>query len=269
MLRTRVISAIVLVLVLGALLYFGGLLWWVLLLFISILAYHEYCRAAMKKEGEDYSSGLPEILGVFCIIAYYAVLLLSPKGENLLGVIMVSVLLFMAGFVAFYPRYDLIPVIEASFGILYAPVMLSFLFPLRTGEKGIRGILLVVVSSWISDTFAYFTGRLFGRHKLSPLLSPGKSVEGAIGGVIFAALFGWLLALVTSEPPAFFALTAAFGAVISQMGDLFASGIKRAKGIKDFGNVIPGHGGILDRFDSVIMVSPVIYVMLSFFKDRI
>ncbi len=266
MLRTRVMSAIVLVLVLGALLYFGGLLWWVLLLFISFLAYHEYCRAMMKKEGEECSAAFPEILGVLCIVAYYAVLLMAPEGGHLLFVILGSVLMFMAVFVIFYPKFDLLPVIEALFGILYAPFMLSFLYLLRIRDEGITGILLVVVSSWISDTFAYFTGRLFGRHKLSPILSPGKSVEGAVGGVVFAAVFGWLLAVIASETPAFFALAAGFGAVISQIGDLFASGIKRSKGIKDFGDIIPGHGGILDRFDSVIMAAPVIYLMFNIFR---
>ena len=112
---------------------------------------------------------------------------------------------------------------------------------------------------------------LFGKHKLAPVLSPKKSIEGAVGGVVGAALLGAIYGaavnsyMVMNNASLLFAIICAVGAVISQFGDLIASGIKRQHGIKDYGKLIPGHGGILDRFDSVIFTAPLIYALLFAF----
>ncbi len=263
MLKVRVFSAVILVLVLGSLLYFGGLLWWVLLLFVSFFGYHEYCRA-MSGSVKEYSADAPERLGYACSFLYYLVLLLDTRGDHLLFVVLGTILLYMVIFVALFPSYDFIRIAAASFGFFYIPFMLSFLFLLRMEENGFTKVLIVVISSWICDTFAYFSGMLFGRHKLSPVLSPAKSVEGAVGGVFFSIVFGSLLGLVSGNSMLTYAVLTGVGAVISQFGDLFASGIKRNCGIKDFGDIIPGHGGILDRFDSMLITAPVIYLMCQF-----
>ena len=113
---------------------------------------------------------------------------------------------------------------------------------------------------------------LFGKHKLAPVLSPKKSIEGAVGGVVFSAIFGGVYGFVISSyVSAQFSMTvacavvSAFGAVVSQIGDLSASAIKRGFGIKDYGHLIPGHGGILDRFDSVIFAAPMVYIVSVIF----
>ncbi len=266
MLKTRVLSAVVLVLISGALLYYGGLLWWVLLLFISIVGYHEYCRALGGSASEsDHAVTAPEALGHVCTLIYYSVLYFTPGRDHLLYAVLLTVLLFMITFVVLFPKYEFDNLARICFGFFYVPFMLSFLYSLRIREKGLKEILLVVIASWICDTFAYFTGMLLGRHKLSPELSPKKSIEGAVGGVVASALFGLLLAFVSNESLILYPLITGAGAVISQFGDLFASGIKRNHGIKDFGDIIPGHGGILDRFDSMIITAPVIYVLCSMF----
>ena len=133
----------------------------------------------------------------------------------------------------------------------------------------IPGISMVTMSLVISilkagcaaASFAYFAGRALGKHKLAPVLSPKKSVEGSVGGVLGALLLGALYAYLISLPIVETALICAFTSIISQFGDLFASAIKRNHEIKDYGNLIPGHGGILDRFDSVIITAPFIYVL--------
>jgi phosphatidate cytidylyltransferase len=102
---------------------------------------------------------------------------------------------------------------------------------------------------------------LIGKHKMAPVLSPKKSVEGGIGGVVGAALLGAIYGALTGGPVFEYALICTVGALISMVGDLAASAIKRNQGIKDYGNLIPGHGGILDRFDSVIFTAPVIYFL--------
>ena len=271
MLRTRVISAIVLVLILGTGLYVGGLVWWVLLLFISLVGYREFCTAifsgyeAEKTDPEDgvRNPAVPEVMGYVLTILYYVLIMAKPYGIYMLYAMTGSVILFMCIFVLLYPRYNSAMIMQFYFGLLYIPFMISFLYMLRIRDKGIIEVIFVVITSWICDTFAYFTGRLLGRHRLAPVLSPKKSVEGAIGGAVFSGIFGGLLAFVIHDSIPIYALVTFIGAIISQFGDLFASGIKRDKGIKDYGHLIPGHGGILDRFDSIIITAPIIYILCN------
>jgi phosphatidate cytidylyltransferase len=138
--------------------------------------------------------------------------------------------------------------------------MLGFVYLLGR-EHGFAMTLLIFISSWVCDTFAYFSGRALGKRKLAPVLSPKKSIEGAVGGVVGSALVGALFARITGMDMALIVFISAIGAVVSQFGDLFASAIKRNHNIKDYGNLIPGHGGILDRFDSVIITAPIIYIL--------
>lgn len=127
---------------------------------------------------------------------------------------------------------------------------------------------MIFISSWICDTCAYVVGMLFGKHKLAPVLSPKKSIEGALGGVAGSALVGAVYGYFVVEPAIsgqqvtwIFLLISMVGAVISQVGDLAASAIKRNHDIKDYGKLIPGHGGVMDRFDSVIFTAPMIYFL--------
>ena len=117
------------------------------------------------------------------------------------------------------------------------------------------------ICSWGCDTCAYCVGMLIGKHKMAPVLSPKKSIEGAVGGVVGAALLGVAYAAVLHNDMIAYAIICAVGALISMVGDLAASAIKRNQGIKDYGKLIPGHGGILDRFDSVIFTAPIIYFL--------
>ena len=129
--------------------------------------------------------------------------------------------------------------------------------------------LLVFIAPWVTDTFAYFTGRFFGRHKLIPEISPKKTVEGAIGGTLFGILsfvvFGLVMQLAYGHQPNYLVLSlaGALCAFISQIGDLIASLIKREKGVKDYGSIFPGHGGVMDRFDSVLVTAPLLYCIFS------
>ena len=126
------------------------------------------------------------------------------------------------------------------------------------------------VAAWIADTAAYFVGRAFGKHKLCPLISPHKTVEGAIGGVFFAVLFFVLFCFGYSKLRSgvhisYLAATidGAVCAVMGIVGDLMASVVKRQRGIKDFGHIMPGHGGVMDRFDSFLFVAPTLYLILQ------
>ena len=148
-------------------------------------------------------------------------------------------------------------------GSFYLAVAFSAMVLLRDLENGVFLFLLPFLGSWVTDTFAYFTGRVCGRHKLAPVISPKKTVEGSLGGVFFAVLVFGLYGLVLSQNdltpnyPALL-LCGLIVSVVSQIGDLALSAIKREYGIKDYSRLFPGHGGVLDRFDSVIATAPLI-----------
>ena len=137
---------------------------------------------------------------------------------------------------------------------------------LRYLTNGAYLFLLPFIGAWVCDTFAYFTGRFFGKHKLAPAISPKKTVEGSIGGIVFAvavfAIYGAILS-ARGLTPNYLALCLAgfFVSILSQIGDLALSLVKRECGIKDYGRLFPGHGGVLDRFDSVIATAPIILIL--------
>ena len=142
--------------------------------------------------------------------------------------------------------------------------------------KGDILYLMIFIGAWSTDTFAYFTGKLFGKHKFMPNISPNKTIEGVIGGIVFCAfafvLYGFITAKLgrfNAEPDyMFYILLACAGivtSIVSQLGDLSASAIKRNYGVKDFGSMFPGHGGIMDRFDSVMAVAPVMMIIGAVF----
>ena len=141
-------------------------------------------------------------------------------------------------------------------------------------------ILLILCFAWGGDTSAYFAGRAFGKHKLAPVVSPHKTVEGAVGGVAGSIVAGMVLTLIYSllsaryhvitinVQPYHYLILAVMGGIASVLGilgDLFASAVKRQVGIKDYGTIFPGHGGILDRFDSVMFVAPFVSIAVRFF----
>lgn len=148
---------------------------------------------------------------------------------------------------------------------------------LRDLQHGLYIFLLSFLIPWMSDSFAYFTGVFCGKHKLIPAVSPHKTVEGAVGGVLGAGLttclYGLIVSKIVSVTPnyLFLFVTGLFVAALSQIGDLVASLIKRQYGVKDYGKLLPGHGGIMDRFDSILITAPYLYLLctlsvrLSFF----
>ncbi|MCL2254000.1 MAG: phosphatidate cytidylyltransferase [Lachnospiraceae bacterium] len=269
----RLGSSITLIIVTLATIIYGGWVLAIVLLLTSLIAYKELSRAnelsVHNFMHNNRINGL-EAIGYIAIIIYYAVIFLS--GENAMLFLSVNAILiaFMIFYVFTFPRYHAGQIMESFFYFIYAPVMLSCIFLTRNLENGVHIVFLIFISSWICDSCAYAVGMLFGKHKLVPKLSPKKSIEGSIGGILGAAIVGalyghFLLREIFADVNIvlIFAVICALGAIISQIGDLAASAIKRNYDLKDFGKLIPGHGGIMDRFDSVIFTAPVVYVLAS------
>ncbi|MBE5938762.1 MAG: phosphatidate cytidylyltransferase [Lachnospiraceae bacterium] len=191
--------------------------------------------------------------------------------EHLGMFIVLYTLVILAAYVFSFPAYKTEEMMMLIFGVIYVSVMMSFVYSVRASESGIYTVWLIFICAWGCDTCAYLTGVTLGKHKMAPVLSPKKSIEGAVGGVIGAAAIGALYGYIVrnqvvgiKDTMLVFALISAAGALISMVGDLAASAIKRNYGIKDFGKLIPGHGGILDRFDSILFTAPVVYYFLVF-----
>ncbi len=179
-----------------------------------------------------------------------------------------TVLIFSHG------KYPLEAVFVASFSLFYIFIGFNAILFIHDCEPGGKYLYYICfLGAWITDIFAYFCGRAFGKHKLIPDVSPKKTVEGSIGGTVFCILvmviFGFVVEKLVPEISAnllIFAVAGVLIAVVSQIGDLSMSVIKRKYGVKDYGFIFPGHGGVLDRFDSVIAVSALLMVFSLFFN---
>ena len=257
MFKTRLISGIVLVLAALLVIISGGPVLYGALMCVSVIGAGELMRA-MKVHGSRY--GLLEVTSFLTIIVYYTVLFLGREDLQL-AVLIGGVILNMFVYVFTYPRYHADQITAAFFSIVYAGVMLSFIYLTRMMEGGAFLVWLIFLCSWGCDTCAYCVGMLIGKHKMAPVLSPKKSVEGAVGGVVGAVLLGAVYGAAVKGEILEYGVICGAGALISMVGDLAASAIKRNHDIKDYGTLIPGHGGIMDRFDSVIFTAPVIYYL--------
>lgn len=191
--------------------------------------------------------------------------------------LLVGVLLFLVSLLK--TGVDRRPVVRlaATLAPLIYPVgLFSLLLPIRTAANttfGVQGgfefTLLLFVLIWSADTFAYYTGRSLGRLKLAPVISPNKTWEGAAGGLVGALIVAWLYAEFRN-PAVGLANALVLGGIagiLGPVGDLIESVLKRSAGVKDTSNLLPGHGGVLDRFDSLIFTVPVYYVYLTYFTE--
>jgi phosphatidate cytidylyltransferase len=168
----------------------------------------------------------------------------------------------------FTKSYNVISSAITIAGYIYIINFFTLLAFIREWENGSRLILLVFIIAWFSDTFAYYVGRKLGKRKLCPEVSPKKTVAGFIGGTIGSVIGVILWSNFIVEMNSVWYVLILFGVVagiISQIGDLVASLIKRHTGLKDYGNIIPGHGGILDRFDSILFTTPIVYYYIKIF----
>ena len=261
MFKTRLLSGIVLVIAAIFLIVTGN----EVLLFSTLLI---SCIGMFELFSEfKFEKSLLPVVPYIALILFYINLRWSFIPDVMM-LFMGFLIVLMFVYVLSYPKYDAKQLMAAFFGMFYVGTMLSYVYQIRTLNNGLYLAFLVFLCSWGCDTCAYCVGVLIGKHKMAPKLSPKKSIEGAVGGVLGSALLTALYCFIfrnhmniDATEIAILAVIAAVAGLISMVGDLCASAIKRNYDIKDYGKLIPGHGGILDRFDSMIITAPIIYFL--------
>lgn len=272
--RTRIISGAVMIAAVVGILAAGGYVAGCAIMLIAVGSYFELCRACGLLEEKKIVNGIT-IAGYVATILYYINMMwgCSEYATTINTIILLVVILWqLAVYVFTYPKYKSGQVMSGVFNLLYAPFMLSYLYLiLKEFDKGLYLVILVFIASSVSDMCAYFVGVSIGKHKLAPVVSPKKSIEGSIGGILGAAIVGFVFGLILNKNGIFgsealwaFAVIGGVGSIISQIGDLAASAIKRDHGIKDYSHLIPGHGGLMDRLDSICVTAPIIYYLAMF-----
>ena len=265
MFLTRFISGIVLVILAIGTLWVGGWLTCLVMGLLSLVGEFEILRVYKREKS---------ILACFVYAAtvLYYVMLFLDRTDLLMPIMVIYLLVILAVYVIGFPKYTDKEIMAAFMSFYYVGVCLSYVYRIRVLPDGGFLVILVFICAWGNDTLAYGTGRLIGKHKMSPVLSPKKSVEGLIGGIvgagILAAVFGiffnkFVEGVSISNAPLWFGIVGMIGAVPAVIGDLAASAIKRNNDIKDYGKLIPGHGGVMDRFDSMIFTAPIIFYALD------
>ncbi len=240
--------------------FLGGIYLKGFVLVLSGMALWEFYSAVKEKNLKPIKS-----IGYILLAMYYV---LNNNFELMMYILVV------ASFVSLIIpvvnlKYTFIDVSVTLLGVIYCGILFSFVYLVNAKPFGEYLVWIIFIGSWLSDTAAFYSGKMFGKHKLSPKVSPKKTVEGSIGGLfgatIFTGLFGIIIQHYINIMPIYnYFIIGTLCGLFGQLGDLVASSIKRYVDIKDYSNLIPGHGGILDRFDSIIFSATVVFYYLNF-----
>ena len=264
----RWITAIVLLPFLILLIYKGGsFLFAIVVSIISLLAMWEYFRIVLNKARSSSTFSFQLLAFIICPALIWAAYI------NSLHVILclITLNLIVSSLISL-PKFKsdsfiVENITKQNMGIIYIPLFLSCMVMIRNGTDGVIWIFFLLCIVFAGDTGAYYVGSYLGRHKLCPAVSPGKTIEGSIGGLAANLGIGALFKLffLTSLPWGFCILFSITIGIVGQIGDLFESELKRSADVKDSGVILPGHGGVLDRIDALLFAAPVAY----FFKEYI
>jgi len=251
-LQLRVISAIVLAIVVLALTWFGGLPFRLLSAVIALAMFYEWCTMSRTVSNGGYQ-WLSAVFLAIPVLALVGGMAASTVWLVLAGAIGVSAIV---GLIRGQGTWT-------TFGLAYAGLSGISLALLRGSETaGLIAILFLFATVWATDIMAYFVGRAVGGPKLAPAISPGKTWSGAAGGTIGGLVAGVLVAAIAGGTNlAVMALVALLLSIVSQAGDLFESWVKRRHGVKDSSHLIPGHGGVMDRVDGLVVAALALYVI--------
>lgn len=225
---------------------------------LSIFGVYEFYKTSKVKGYRPLA-----YIGYIMTLIYY-LMLNSKTSDFYLSFMLVLATLVILSIPVVNTEYNYIDGAITILGFIYVAVFFSFIVKTNGLKHGEYYVWLIFIASWLCDTSAYYVGRIFGKHKLCPKVSPKKTIEGSIGGLLGSAIacgiFGvYLNSIGIGVPLYHFFIIGLLCGVVCQFGDLAASSIKRFSDVKDYSNLIPGHGGILDRFDSILFASVVVY----------
>ncbi len=252
MLAQRILTALVGIPIVLVALYYGGFFWLIVVSCLILVGLLEFARLSGGGAYLDYLllAGLS-----FLVVTYSGI-----NGTKLLIWLVAQLFYYLlrasfGGMCNFAAAFNIL-------GVLYVALPLSFLWNVRA-VFGLSWTVFGLLTTWVTDTGAYFGGTHCGRRQLAPTISPNKSVEGALFGSAAALVFGFIFAQVTHKPAFSVSGLALLLSILAQLGDLVESALKREQAVKDTGRLLPGHGGILDRFDSLGFVFPALYIILN------
>ena len=263
--KQRVISAIIALIIIIPIIIYGGLPYYLGVALVAAIGYYEMIKVREKEK--KISNGV-EVLSMISFL----LIVLSPglKETNFT----VDYRLFILNlFVCFLPLivldrkdYDAEDALVLCAATMFLGISFSFLITIR--NISVLYLVYVVLITIMSDTFAHFFGTQIGRHKLAPKVSPNKTVEGMVGGVAFGTFIGsvFFSTFINQNANLFYVIVISLAlSIIAEFGDLVFSSIKRRYGVKDYGNIMPGHGGVLDRLDSILFAVLAFSYLVSFF----
>lgn len=269
----RILSGFVYGVVLLCLIYIGGIWFTVALGLLFLMGIYEFWRLC-RQGPYAFRLEIPAAVGLLLLVTVYVATSRAASyhrihhGEALLA--MVPVVLLLAASLYVLGRGEC----KGATGTVsvmvlagvYVSMPLAYMIMLRAlpGADGRHYFLLLTIATWANDSAAYFLGSAIGRHRLAHAISPKKSVEGSLAGLFAAGLTGSIMALIWAKSIWLFTLLGLAVGLAGQIGDLFESILKRDMGVKDSGSIMPGHGGVLDRFDSLMFAAPVLYYILTY-----
>ncbi len=261
----RIISSIIAFPIFALFIFMGGPLLEILIAIMSCLAMYELLKVLFKKI-------IPIHFINFLFLFIYYLLLNNFSQKLMLSFLFIYAICNLICLVIGYGKIKIYDIACNMFSFFYVVVLMSTIYLVRELEYGQYLVWLIFISAWGSDTFAYFTGVFFGKHKLTPKLSPKKTIEGSIGGIIGAVILSIIYSCFIYNKLGYnkidlaliFSVITFIASILSQFGDLTASAIKRDMDVKDYGKIIPGHGGVMDRFDSILFTAPIIYIIIEF-----
>ena len=261
--KQRIISAFIGVLLLVVVMLGGKTVFDIAVVIISSMAIYEIISALGLKSNKMLTNISILMPPAVAAVAYF-------NREYIFSVILLFVAVYLIVMLFRHGKYSFNDVAKYAFCSIMITLSFVHLIFVRALENGIICVFIVFIGSWITDTCAYFTGVAIGKHKLAPEISPKKTVEGSIGGILGVTLiitaYTFVCGNILNKEVNIVSvlLTGLLSGVLSQFGDLCASIIKRENNVKDFGHIMPGHGGVMDRFDSFLFVAPVVYYILQF-----
>ena len=264
MLNKRIISAVIGMVLLILIVVSSNIVLNISIAIIAIIALYELFSALKVQK-----NFLPAYLGYFSAVVIVFSDYFHPGWMRLLVYVYVALLLLLM--LIYYQKIDFNQIAVTFFAVIYICYFMAHIIFTRDLNNGSILIWLIFLGAWATDTFAFFVGSFLGKKKLLPDISPKKTVAGALGGIVGCGLsfllYGYIVHILGNYSVHYInlLLLGLLSSIFSQLGDLVASCIKRQYGVKDFGTIMPGHGGILDRFDSILFVAPVVYYFVVHF----